>query len=108
MDLKTIACIYAYQGKTSEARASSREVNMETAVLRMVLRGRKLWHLLEPDFHPLRESEGVGKARTPDEVQRLLAGARKSRSLSLYPALIVLLNTGLRVSELRNMQWHQG
>jgi integrase len=33
--------------------------------------------------------------------------AKQSRSLWLYPALVALLNTGLRVSELRTMQWRQ-
>ena len=40
-------------------------------------------------------------------MSRLLAGARKSRSQSLYPALVMLVNTGLRVSELRTLQWRQ-
>lgn len=55
----------------------------------------------------MREREDTGKALTPDEVHRLLTAAKKSRSLSLYPALVVLLSTGLRVSELRTLQWRQ-
>jgi integrase len=103
----TPADISAFQRKRQKAGASPREVNMESAVLRMILRKHRLWHLLAPDFRPLRESENTGKALTPDEVHRLLAAAKKSRSLSLYPALVVLLNTGLRVSELRTLQWLQ-
>ncbi len=103
----TAADIAAFQLKRRKSGASSREVNMETAVLRMVLRERRVWHQLEPDFHPLREAEGIGKALTPDEVHRLLTAAKQSRSQSLYPALVVLFNTGLRVSELRTMQWRQ-
>lgn len=99
--------ISTFQLKRLQAKASPREINMECAVLRMVLRKNRLWHLLAPDFRPLRESENIGKALTADEEDRLLAAARKSRSLSLYPALVVLLNTGLRVSELRTMQWQQ-
>lgn len=103
----TPADICAFQRKRQKTGASAREVNMECAVLRMVLRKHRLWHLLAPDFRPLRETEDPGKALTPDEVHRLLAAAKKSRSLSLYPALVVLLNTGLRVSELRTLQWRQ-
>jgi integrase len=99
--------ISAFQRKRQKTGASAREVNMECAVLRMVLRKHRLWHLLAPDFRPLREREDTGKALTPDEVHRMLTAAKKSRSLSLYPALVVLLNTGLRVSELRTLQWRQ-
>lgn len=99
--------ISAFQRKRQKSGASPREVNMECAVLRMILRKHRLWHLLAPDFRPLRESEETGKALTTDEIQRLLAAAKKSRSLSLYPALVVLMNTGLRVSELRTLQWRQ-
>jgi integrase len=103
----TPADISAFQRKRQKEGASAREVNMECAVLRMVLRKHRLWHLLAPDFRPLREKEDTGKALTPDEIHRMLAAAKKSRSLSLYPALVVLLNTGLRVSELRTLQWRQ-
>jgi integrase len=47
------------------------------------------------------------KALTAAEITRLLAAARCSRSQSLYPALVLLLNTGLRSSELRTLQWKQ-
>jgi integrase len=103
----TPADISTFQRKRQKSGASTREVNMETAILRMVLRKNRLWHLLAPDFRPLREREDTGKALTPDEVQRMLTASKKSRSLSLYPALVVLLNTGLRVSELRTLQWRQ-
>jgi integrase len=103
----TLADISAFQRKRQKAGASPREVNMECAVLRMVLRKHRLWHLLAPDFRPMRERDDTGKALTPDEVHRMLTAAKNSRSLSLYPALVVLLNTGLRVSELRTLQWRQ-
>lgn len=103
----TPADISSFQRKRQKAGASAREINMECAVLRMVLRKHRLWHLLAPDFRPLREREDTGKALTPEEVQSMLTAAKKSRSLSLYPALVVLLNTGLRVSELRTLQWRQ-
>jgi integrase len=80
---------------------------MECAVLRMILRKHRLWHWLAPDFRPLRESEETGKALTPDEVRRLLTAAKQSCSLPLCPALVVLMNTGLRVSELRTLQCRQ-
>jgi integrase len=99
--------ICAFQRKRQKEGASPREVNMECAVLRTILRKHRLWHLLAPDFRPLREKEDTGKALTPDEAHRILTAAKKLRNLSLYPALVVLMNTGLRVSELRTMQWRQ-
>ena len=96
-----------FQRDRQKANASGREINMETAVLRMILRKHRLWHLLEVDYRSLRERDEVGRALTADEVSRLLAGARKSRSRSLYPALVLLLNTGMRVSELRLLRWRQ-
>jgi len=99
--------ISAFQRKRQQSGAAPAEVNKECAVLRMVLRKHRVWHLLAPDYRPLRESEEHGKALTPDEMTRLLSAARKSRSQSLYPAIVMLQNTGLRVSELRTMQWQQ-
>jgi integrase len=78
---------------------------MEGAVIRMVLCKQRLWHLLAPHYGPLREREEVGKALTSDEITRLLAAARRSRSQSLCPALAQLLSNGLRSSELRTLQW---
>jgi integrase len=99
--------ISRFQRERQKAKASGREINMETAVLRMILRKHRLWHLLEPDYRPLREREEVGRALTTDEFQSLLVAAKKSRSRSLYPALVLLLNTGMRVTELRMLQWRQ-
>jgi integrase len=99
--------ISRFQTKRKKAKASGREINMELAVLRMVLRKHNRGHLLAPQYKPMPEREKPGKALTEDEVSRLLAAAKKSRSQSLYPALVLLLNTGLRSSELRTMQWRQ-
>jgi len=99
--------ISCYQRDRQKAGASGRQVNMETAVMRMILRKHRLWYLVEPDYRPLRERVEVGRALTPDEAQKLLSAAKKSRSLSLYPALVLLLNTGVRVTELRLLRWRQ-
>ena len=99
--------IARFQRERQKAGASGREINMETAVLRMILRKHRLWHLLEPDYRPLREREEVGRALATEEFRKLLTAAKKSRSQSLYPALVLLLNTGMRVTELRMLQWRQ-
>ena len=87
--------------------AANREVNMETGVLRQILRKHRLWHLIEPDFHPLPEPDDMGRALEADEVERLLNAAINSRSRSLFPALMTYFHTGVRGAELRKMQWCQ-
>lgn len=47
----------------------------------------------------------VARAYAPDEKTALLEAARKLRSPSIYPALVLALNAGLRDAELRNLQW---
>jgi len=99
--------ISKFQRARQKTGASGREINMETAVLRMILRKHRLWYLVEPDYRPLREREEVGRALSTEESQRLLAAAKNTRSRSLYPALVLLLNTGMRVTELRMLHWRQ-
>jgi integrase len=99
--------ISKFQRARQKTGASGREINMETAVLRMILRKHRLWYLVEPDYRPLREREEVGRALSAEESQRLLAAAKNTRSRSLYPALVLLLNTGMRVTELRMLHWRQ-
>jgi integrase len=95
-----------FQSKRLGEGASNREVNMETGVLRMILRKHRLWHLIAPDFHPLPEPEDIGRALSWEEVDRLLEAAINSRSRSLFPALMVYLHTGVRAAEVR-MRWKQ-
>jgi len=49
--------------------------------------------------------EQVGKAYTPEEKAALLAAARAARSPSIYPALMLALNAGMRDAEIRGLQW---
>ena len=63
--------------------------------------------------HPLRsgcrtnEGEDVGRAVSRDEEAALLEACRASRSRSLYPAVLVALNTCMRYSELCLLRWAQ-
>jgi len=99
--------IAQFQTKRLSEGAANREVNMETGVLRMILRKYRLWYLIEPDFNPLPEPEDIGHALEIDEVERLLAAAIQSRSRSLFPSLIIYVHTGVRGAELRKMKWRQ-
>ncbi len=98
--------ISKFQRKRRADGAAGREINMETGVLRMILRKNRLWHLLEPDFHPMQENEEVGRALTMEEVEKILVAAIASRSRSLFPALMVFLHTGVRAAE-GKIKWKQ-
>lgn len=50
-------------------------------------------------------SEHVGRALTLNERDAILAEARKRRSRHIYPALLLSLDAGMRVSEIRTLQW---
>ena len=102
----TNARIAKFQRKRKKKGASGREINMETSVLRMILRKHRLWHLLEPDFTPMPEEEEIGRALSIEEVNRLLEAAINSTSRSLFPALMVYLHTGIRAVEGR-LRWLQ-
>ena len=79
----TPASIARYQRDRRLAGASGCEINMETAVLRMILRKHRLRHLLAPDFRPLPEREDIGRALSLEEANRLLEAAAKCPSRSL-------------------------
>jgi len=55
----------------------------------------------------LTEREDVGRALTPEEEKKVLAHARVSESPHIYTAMMIALNTGLRDSEIRHLQWRQ-
>jgi integrase len=44
---------------------------------------------------------------TPEEEKKVLNQAKASTSANLHVAIVVALNTGLRDSEIRNLQWKQ-
>jgi integrase len=55
----------------------------------------------------LRVREDIGRAISRDEETLLLQECRASRSRSLYPAVLIALNTCMRYSELRLLTWSQ-
>jgi integrase len=49
----------------------------------------------------------VSRALSADEETRLLEAASKSRCRSLYPVVMLALNSGMRARELRGLKWEQ-
>jgi len=96
-----------YQAARLEAGAAPKTVNLEVGTLRAVLRKNRLWFAIQPDVKMLRVREDVGRAISRDEEAALLEACRASRSRSLFPAVLLALNTCMRYSEIRLLRWGQ-
>jgi integrase len=96
-----------YQGMRQKQKASNRTINMEVSTLRMILKAARLWTLIADDVRMLPERRDVGRALTVDEETKLLEACRKSPQPSLYTAVVIFCNTGLRNAELRQARWSQ-
>jgi integrase len=97
----------AYQIRRKREGVSNRTVNLELGVLRSILRRYRMWEALAADVDFLKESPSPGRALTHDEEIALLNAASKSRCRSLYPVVMIALNTGMRSAEIRGLTWGQ-
>ena len=96
-----------YQASRLEKGAAPKTVNLEVGTVRAILRKNRLWAAIQPDVRMLRAREDAGRAISREEESALLEACRASRSRSLYPAVLVALNTCMRYSELRLLRWGQ-
>jgi integrase len=96
-----------YQGTRQKEGASNRTINMEVSTLRMMMKAARLWGAISEDVRMLPERRDVGKALTPDEEAKLFKACRESPQPSLYTAVVIYCNTGLRNAELRRARWSQ-
>ncbi len=97
----------AYQTRRKHNGVSNRTVNLELGVLRSILRRNRMWESISGDVDFLKESPSPGRALSADEESSLLAASAKSRCRSLYPVVMLALNTGMRVGEIRGLTWAQ-
>ena len=96
-----------YQTRRKRDGVSNRTVNLELGVLRSILRRYRMWEHIAADVDFLKESPSPGRALSHEEETRLLDAASKSRCRSLYPVVMLALNTGMRASEIRGLKWGQ-
>jgi len=88
------------------AGAANRTVNMELGILRRILRRAKRWHLCADDIRPLPERSEVGRALEQSDKEKLLKVAASKPEWQLARlAASLALNTTMRASEIRGLQW---
>src|SRR5215469_10146001 len=97
----------AYQTRRKREGVSNRTVNLEVGVLRSILRRHRMWEAISADVDFLKEDPSSGRALTAEEESRLLGAASNSRCRSLYPVIMLGINTGMRSSELHRLRWEQ-
>jgi integrase len=91
-----------------ERRLSAAAVNRPLALLRHLLRlAHEEWEAIDnvPRIRLEKEPQGRLRWLTQEEITRLLHAAAKSKNKELRAAVIVALNTGLRLGELLGLTW---
>jgi len=96
-----------YQQERLSENASPKTINLEIGTMRAILRKNRLWAGIQPDVGMLPTRDDIGRALTLQEEKALLVECGQSRSRSLLPAVTLALNTCMRYSELRLLQWSQ-
>jgi integrase len=99
--------ISRYQQSRIDEKAAPKTVNLEVGTLRAILRRHRLWAAIQPDVRMLPVRDDIGKALPSTDEKKLLDACAESRSRSLWPAVLLALNTGMRYSELRLLCWYQ-
>jgi integrase len=96
-----------YQQSRLAEGASPKTINLEVGSLRAILRRHRVCAEIQQDIRMLATRDDVGHAITADEEAALLSECLNSWSRCLYPAVMIALNTGMRYSEIRLLQWSQ-
>ena len=103
----TVDDIAEYQKHRLGEGAAAKTINLELGTLRALLRRHRLWANLQPDVKMLPVRDGVGKALSGDEEEKLLTACAASRSRALHPAVTLALHTGMRRGEIQSLTWGQ-
>ena len=96
-----------YQQARLAEKASPKTINLEVGTLRAILRRHRIWAEIQQDVRMLPTIDDVGHALSAEEESALLSACLQSRSRALYRVVMLALNTGMRYSEIRLLQWRQ-
>jgi len=75
--------------------------------LRAILRKNRLWAAVQAEVRMLRTCDDVSSAIGKEEETALLKAWGGSCSRTLYPAVLLAINTYMRYSEIRTLRWGQ-
>jgi integrase len=88
------------------SQVGPRTINLETKVLRMVMRQAKVWFRVADDYKGLQEdTKGPGRALSPEDEKRLFetAGSKPGWDVAYYAALVAA-NTTTRSCEIKGLR----
>jgi integrase len=99
--------VAGYQTARLSAGVSGRTVNMETGVLRRMLKRAKVWNAISEDVKALPErQEEVGKALPADLKRKLFeTAASRPEWMAAHCAAVLAVSTTCRGIEIRNLRW---
>jgi len=98
--------LLAYRESRGRAGLKPSYLNMEFGAIRRILKRARRWHAIAEDIKPLRERGQVGRALSPEEKLKLLKRTENSPEWQMIRcAAILALNTTMRGSELKGLQW---
>jgi len=101
--------VAAYRDQRLREGAADKTISLEIGTVRGIMLHHDLdaiWRGIKKKIK-LKKARKVGRAITADEQTVLLMECRRSRSRSLYIAVILALEACLRYSEIRLLQWRQ-
>jgi len=99
--------VTGYQTARLSVGISGRTVNMETGVLRRMLKRAKVWNAISEDVKALPERQGaVGKV-LPADLKRMLfeTAASKPEWMVAHCAAVLAVSTTCRGVEIKNLRW---
>lgn len=99
--------VVGYQAARLAAGISGRNINMETGVLRRMLKRAKVWNAISEDVKTLPERQGaVGKVLAADLKRKLFeVAASKPEWTAAHCAAVLAVSTTCRGVEIRNLRW---
>ncbi len=99
--------VSGYQKARLGAGISGRTINMETGVLRRMLKRAKVWNAISEDVKALPEDRGtVAKVLPPDLKHKLFeTAASRPEWLVAHCAAVLAVSTTCRGIEIKNLRW---